>query len=148
MVKRILPLVILLSTVAFSYSYAAAPKEETPPPQTLSAEDIASFEKKFREIDVYMNFFKEKMVEHDDIILLYTEAERQFRDLKTSPDISDIKLAKEYLNTKIDILDNKAKQKVSYIKRMELMYQTMVIMGLGIIVYMSIYSIYMYIRRK
>ncbi len=148
MVKRILPLIILLSTFTFCYSYAAVPKDETPPPQTLSAEEIASFEKKFREIDGYMNFLKEKMVEHDDIILLYTDAERLFRDLKTSPDISDIKIAKEYLNTKIDILDNRAKQKVSYIKRMELMYQSMVIMGLGIIIYMSIYSIYMYIRRK
>lgn len=147
MVKRLLPLIILLLFFTLSFSYAAEQKDEVPP-QTFSAEDIAAFEKKFREIDVYMNFFKMKMVEHDDIILLYTDAERLFRDLKTSPDISDIKLAREHLNTKIDIVESRARQKVSYIKRMDFMYQAMVILGLGIIVYMAIYSIYMYVRRK
>ncbi len=147
MVKKILFMIILSLAISFNFSYAADIKDEIQP-QTFSAEEITVFEKKFKEIDTYMNFFREKMVEHDDIIKTYTDAERLFRDLKTSPDISDINLAREHLNTKIEVLESKAKQKVSYIKRMDFMYQTMIVLGLAIIVFMVIYSIYMYVRRK
>jgi hypothetical protein len=147
MVKKLLFMIILSLIVLLNFSYAVETKEEIQP-QTFSAEEISAFDKKFKEIDVYMNFFREKMVEHDDIIKSYTDAERLFRDLKTSPDISDINLAREHLNTKIDNLEGKAKQKVSYIRRMDFMYQTMVILGLGIIIFMVVYSIYMYLRRK
>lgn len=147
MVKKLLSIIILFFVISAGFLYAADPKMEYQP-QTLSAEEISAFEKKFKEIDVYMSFFREKMVEHDDIIKAYTDAERLFRDLKTAPDISDINLAREHLDTKIEILEGKAKQKVSYIRRMDFMYQTMVILGLGIIVFMVIYSIYMYVRRK
>jgi ABC-type iron transport system FetAB ATPase subunit len=140
-------MIILSLIVLLNFSYAVETKDEIQP-QTFSAEEISAFDKKFKEIDVYMNFFREKMVEHDDIIKSYTDAERLFRDLKTSPDISDINLAREHLNTKIDNLEGKAKQKVSYIRRMDFMYQTMVILGLGIIIFMVVYSIYMYLRRK
>lgn len=147
MVKKILSMIILTLVISLNFSYAADIKDEIQP-QTFSAEEISVFEKKFKEIDIYMNFFREKMVEHDDIISSYTDAERLFRDLKTSPDISDINLAREHLKTKIEILEGKAKQKVSYIRRMDFMYQTMVILGLAIIVFMAVYSIYMYVRRK
>ncbi len=147
MVKKLLFMIILSLIVLLNFSYAVETKDEIQP-QTFSAEEISAFDKKFKEIDVYMNFFREKMVEHDDIIKSYTDAERLFRDLKTSPDISDINLAREHLNTKIDNLEGKAKQKVSYIRRMDFMYQTMVILGLGIIIFMVVYSIYMYLRRK
>lgn len=147
MVKKLLFMIILSLIVLLNFSYAVETREEIQP-QTFSAEEISVFDKKFKEIDVYMNFFREKMVEHDDIIKSYTDAERLFRDLKTSPDISDINLAREHLNTKIDNLEGKAKQKVSYIRRMDFMYQTMVILGLAIIIFMVVYSIYMYLRRK
>ncbi|HOP28731.1 MAG TPA: hypothetical protein P5120_01660 [Spirochaetota bacterium] len=147
MVKKILSMIILNLVIIYNFSNAADIKNEIQP-QTFSAEEITVFEKKFKEIDTYMNFFREKMVEHDDIIKTYTDAERLFRDLKTSPDISDINLAREHLNTKIEVLESKAKQKVSYIKRMDFMYQTMIVLGLAIIVFMVIYSIYMYVRRK
>lgn len=147
MVKKLLPLIILLSIFSLTFSFAEEQEEEIQP-QTFSADEIAAFEKKFREIDAYMKYFKEKMVEHDDIISMYTDTERLFRELKTSPDISDISLAREHLNTKLEILDTKAKQKVSYIRRMDFMYQTMVILGLAIIVFMVLYSIYMFVRRK
>lgn len=147
MVKKLLPLIILLSIFSLTFSFAEEQEEEIQP-QTFSADEISAFEKKFREIDVYMKYFKEKMVEHDDIISMYTDTERLFRELKTSPDISDISLAREHLNTKLEILDTKAKQKVSYIRRMDFMYQTMVILGLAIIVFMVLYSIYMFVRRK
>jgi len=147
MAKKLLSMIILSLILSLNFSFAAETRDEIQP-QTFSAEEISAFEKKFKEIDVYMNFFREKMVEHDDIIKAYTDAERLFRDLKTSPDISDINLAREHLNTRIDILEGKAKQKVSYIKRMDFMYQTMVVLGLVIIIFMAVYSIYMYIRRK
>lgn len=145
MIKKLLSLIILF--LLFSFSYAAELKDE-PLAQTFSAEEIAAFEKKFKEIDVYMNYLKDKMVEHNDIITMYSDTERIFRDFKTSPDISDIVLAREFLNSKLDILEEKAKQKVSYTRRMDFMYQTMVILGLASIIYMVIYSIYMYVRRK
>ncbi len=147
MVKKLLSVIIFSLIIFLNISYAAETKVEVQP-QTLSADEITAFEKKFKEIYIYMNFFREKMVEHDDIIKSYTDAERLFRDMKTSPDISDINLAREHLNTKIEILEGKAKQKVSYIKRMDFMYQTMIVLGLLIIVFMAVYSIYMYIRRK
>jgi len=147
MTKKLLSMIVFSVFIFLNHSYAADTKTEIQP-QTFSIEEISAFEKKFKEIDVYMNFFREKMVEHDDIIKSYTDAERLFRDLKTSPDISDINLARELLNTKIDILEGRAKQKVSYIKRMDFMYQTMIVLGLAIIVFMVIYSIYMYLRRK
>jgi hypothetical protein len=147
MVKKLLSVIIFSLIIFLNISYAAETKVEVQP-QTLSADEITAFEKKFKEIDIYMNFFREKMVEHDDIIKSYTDAERLFRDMKTSPDRSDINLAREHLNTKIEILEGKAKQKVSYIKRMDFMYQTMIVLGLLIIVFMAVYSIYMYIRRK
>ncbi|HOP63293.1 MAG TPA: hypothetical protein PK358_07835 [Spirochaetota bacterium] len=147
MVKKYLPLILVLLLFAFSISYGARSDEETQP-RIFSAEEISDFEKKFKEIDVYMEYFREKMVEHNDIIDVYTDAERLFRDLKTSPDIVDIELAREHLNTKLENLREKAEQRMSYIKRMDLMYQTMTILGLVIIVFMVVYSIYMFARRK
>lgn len=147
MVKKLLPLIIFLSIFSLNFSYAEEP-EEGIQPRTFSADEIAAFEKRFREIDVYMNLFKEKMIEHDDIISMYVDTERLFRELKTSPDISDINLAREHLKTKLDMLEMKAKQKVSYIKRMDFMYQSMVVLGLALIVFMALYSIYMFVRRK
>ena len=147
MVKKYLPLILVLLLFSFSVSHGARQDDENEP-RIFSAEEISSFEQKFREIDVYMEYFREKMVEHNDIIDVYTDAERLFRDLKTSPDISDIDLAREHLNAKLEILREKAEQRMSYIKRMDLMYQTMTILGLIIIVFMVVYSIYMFARRK
>ena len=148
MIKRvILPSLLMLLLFNVSFAVTAEPVEQEQA-QTFSPEDISAFEKKFKEIDVYIDYLKAKMVEHNDIISMYTEAERLFRDLKTSPDIKDIELSRQHLKLKLEILEEKAEQKVSYIKRMDFMYQAMLILGMTMIIFMVVYSIYMYARRK
>lgn len=146
MIKRVI-LPSLLMLLLFNVSFAVTP-EPVEQPLTFSPEDVSAFEKKFKEIDVYMDYLKAKMVEHNDIISMYTEAERLFRDLKTSPDIKDVELSRQHLKLKLEILEEKARQRVSYLKRMDFMYQSMLILGMIMIIFMVVYSIYMYARRK
>ncbi len=145
MIKKLIPLVMLLLFI--SLSFAAEPVPDTQL-RTFSAEEISNFEKRFREIDIHMNYLKEKMVEQEEIISMYAETERLFRELKTSPDISDLNMAREYLTSKLNILEETSKERVSYVRRMDFMYQAMVVMGMAIIIFMIIYSIYMFARRK
>jgi len=147
MIKRLLLLTLVIPVVLFNYSYAADVQPEIQP-QTFSSEEISAFEKKFKDIESNLNYLKNKMVEYNEIITLYTDAEKFFRELKTSPDIKDINLARQHLKMKLENLDEKTKQKVSYIKIMDFMFQGMVISGMILIIFMATYSIYMFARRR
>lgn len=146
MIKRLFLLTLVIPVILLN-SYAADVQPAVQP-QTFSSEEISAFEKKFKEIEVNLNYLKEKTVEYNEIITLYSDAEKFFRELKTSPDIKDINLARQHLKTKLEILDEKSKQRASYIKRMEFMYQAMIVFGMISVIVMVSYSIYMYGRRK
>ncbi|HOK02323.1 MAG TPA: hypothetical protein PKX79_06685 [Spirochaetota bacterium] len=140
----------ILVFLLFLPFYAFSAKEENLnlAQKTFSQEDIQLFENRFKDIKGHLDFFNDRAVEYNEILKLYTEADKLFRDFKTSPDVGDVALAKELLESKLSILEEKVRLKYVSIRKMEILYTTMVFSGLGIIIFMVIYSIYMYLRRK
>ena len=116
-------------------------------PQNIE-NDFSSIEKKFKAIDESVNYLKTKNIDINDILTLYAEAESLFREVKYASELKDYDMSVRFLNHKISILEEKSLDRVSLAKRMDLMYILMVSMGVAIIVIMSLYSIYMYSRRK
>lgn len=116
-------------------------------PQNLE-NDFSSIEKRFKTVDESINYLKTKNIDINDIITLYTEAESLFREVKYASELKDYDMSVRFLSHKISILEEKSLERVSLAKRMDLMYILMVSMGAAIIVIMSLYSIYMYSRRK
>jgi hypothetical protein len=110
--------------------------------------DISSIEKRFKAIDASMAYLKNKNVDINDIITLYTESESMFREVKYTSELKDYDMTLKFLSHRLSILEEKTLERVSLAKRMDLMYILMVGMGMVIIVGMSVYSIYMYSRRK
>jgi len=110
--------------------------------------DISSIEKRFKAIDTSMAYLKNKNVDINDIITLYTESESMFREVKYTSELKDYDMTLKFLSHRLAILEEKTLERVSLAKRMDLMYILMVGMGMVIIVGMSLYSIYMYSRRK
>lgn len=110
--------------------------------------DFSSIEKRFKTIDDSINYLKTKNIDINDIITIYTEAESLFREVKYTSELKDYDMSVRFLSHKISILEEKSLERVSLAKRMDLMYILMVSMGAAIIVIMSLYSIYMYSRRK
>ena len=113
-----------------------------------NANDISTFEKRFKAVDESMKFLKNKNIDNNDLITLYTDTEALLRDIKYASEIKDYDLTVKFLSHKLSILEDKSLERVSLVKRMDLMYMLMVIMGMTIIIGMSIFSIYMYSRRK
>ena len=116
--------------------------------QIKNANDIASFEKRFKAVDESMNYLKIKNVDSNDIITLYTDAESLFRELKYASELKDYDMTLRFLSHKLTILEEKSLERVALAKRMDLIYILMVAFGTFIIIIMSGYSIYMYSRRK
>lgn len=116
-------------------------------PDTIE-KDFSTFEKRFKAIDESINYLKSKNVDSNDIITMYAEAESLFREVKYASELKDYDMTVRFLSHKISILEEKSLERVSLAKRMDLMYILMVSMGGVIVVFMSIYSIYMYSRRK
>ncbi|HNX23338.1 MAG TPA: hypothetical protein PKG60_04780 [Spirochaetota bacterium] len=116
-------------------------------PDTIE-KDFSTFEKRFKAIDESINYLKSKNVDSNDIITMYAEAESLFREVKYASELKDYDMTVRFLSHKISILEEKSLERVSLAKRMDLMYILMVSMGGVIVIFMSIYSIYMYSRRK
>jgi len=113
-----------------------------------TANEILSFEQRFKAVDESMNYLKSKNIDSNDIISVYTDAESLFRELKYTSELKDYDMAVRFLSHKLSVLEEKSSDRVSLARRMDLMYILMVSMGIIIIVVMSLYSIYMYSRRK
>ncbi len=114
----------------------------------LSGEDSALIASR---LSVSQNFVKSMMqddIETADLIPELKEAEKIFDSLKSSTEIKDPAAVKDMLIAKLAILENRAQERINLHKRMNLLYQIMVISGMLIIVVMIIYSIYMYSQRK
>ncbi len=95
-----------------------------------------------------MNFLNSKNIDHNDIIILYGEAESLLKEIKSNPELKDYDMTLKLLSNRISLLEEKSVERVSLVKRMDFMYNLMVGLGLAVIVLMSSYSIYMYSRRK
>jgi len=115
---------------------------------TGSADDISAFEKRFKAIDQSMAYLKNKNIDSNDIITIYTDAESLFREVKYTSELKDYDMTIKFLSDKLSVLEEKSLDRVSLAKRMDLIYIIMVGMGLIIITLMSFYSIYTYSRRK
>ncbi len=120
---------------------------QTELPQNIE-NDFSSIEKKFKAIDESISYLKTKSIDINDILTLYSEAESLFREVKYASELKDYDMSVRFLNHKISILEEKSLDRVSLAKRMDLMYILMVSMGAAIVIIMSVYSIYMYSRRK
>jgi len=113
-----------------------------------NANDIILFEKRFKAVDESLNYLKSKNIDSNDIITIYAEAESLFREVKYASELKDYDMTIRFLSQKLLILEEKSLERVSLARRMDLMYILMVSMGIGVIIVMSLYSIYMYSRRK
>ena len=118
----------------------------------ISAEysgQISSLEKRFKAIDGSMNYLKKNNVDQNNIIKIYSEAESLFRDIKETPEqIKDYDMALKFLSQKLSVIEEKSAERISFAGRTGFMYIVMIATGSGIILFMMIYSIIMYVRRK
>lgn len=137
-------LLLVLFTVA---PLSSQEESRTEPVRDISKE-ISLFEKKFKSINESMNFLNSKNIDHNDIIILYGEAESLLKEIKSNPELKDYDMTLKLLSNRISLLEEKSVERVSLVKRMDFMYNLMVGLGLAVIVLMSSYSIYMYSRRK
>lgn len=113
-----------------------------------TARDISPFEKRFKNINQSISYLKDNNIDYSDITAIYSEAESLLKDIKNNSDFKDYDMTIKFLSGKISILEEKTADRVSLAKRMNFLYIVMVSMGLGIIVVISLYSIYLYSRRK
>ena len=110
---------------------------------------ILTFEKKFRSINQSIDYLKKNNMETADISKIYTDAGNLFKEIKDNPDsLKDYDMALQLLTEKISALEEKTAEKIAFARRTAFMYIIMVAAGLGIILFMVIYSVLMYFRRK
>ncbi|HPS56728.1 MAG TPA: hypothetical protein PK514_01355 [Spirochaetota bacterium] len=150
MYKKGLILFFLLSILAAPLFSAKEKEQEVIPVETirLSGEDSALIASK---LSVSQNLVKSMMqdeIEAADLIPMLKECEKIFDSLKSSTDIKDPFAVKDMLLAKLAALESKAQERIYLHKRMNLLYQIMVVSGMLIIVVMIVYSIYMFSKRK
>lgn len=139
-------LLSLLSIPLFS----AKVEELVPPvePLRLSGEDSALIASKLSVSQNLVKYMMQNDIETADLIPMLKENEKIFDSLKSSTDIKDPFTVKDMLLLKLSILESRAQDRISLHRRMNLMYQIMVVSGMLLIVLMIVYSIYMYSKRK
>lgn len=110
---------------------------------------ILTLEKKFRVLDESIAYLKKNNMEIADIDRIHTEAGGLFREIKDNPDaFKDYDMALQLLSVKVAVLEEKTAERISFARRSAFMYIVMVVAGAGILLFMIIYSVSMYIRRK
>jgi|GEM_PF-660465 hypothetical protein len=114
----------------------------------LSGKDSALIASKLAASQNLIKSMMQDDIETADFIPELKEAEKIFDSLKSSTEIKDPVAVKDMLLAKLEILDIKAQDRISLHKRMDLLYQFMVISGIIVGILILIYSIYMYSRRK
>lgn len=110
--------------------------------------DISSFEKRFKAIDETVLYLKKHNIDISDITPIYSEAEALFREIRYPSSLKDYNMASKFLSEKLTIVEEKSSDKVSFSKSMNIIYILMLTMGCSIVIVMTIYSAYMYSRRK
>jgi cell division protein FtsL len=110
--------------------------------------EISELESRFRNITESLDYLKKKNVDSNDIITMYTETESLFRELKLVSELKDYDIINRFLQHRLTALEEKTLERVSLAKRMDFIYIIMVTMGSVAIIVMSVYSVYMYSRRK
>ncbi len=138
---------LMISGLLFVFFTGSPLLSQNELPQNVE-NDFSSIEKRFKNVDESINYLKTKNIDINDIITIYTEAESLFREVKYASELKDYDMSVRFLSHKISILEEKSLERVSLAKRMDLMYILMVSIGVTIIVILSLYSIYMYSRRK
>ena len=130
--------------------YSAKVEDQTSSVETvrLSGEDSAMIASKLSEAQKLIKLMMKEDIESADLIPLLKENEKIYDNLKTSTDIKDPVAVKEMLLAKLAAFEGKAQDRIYLHKRMNLMYQIMVISGMLAIILMIIYSIYMFSKRK
>ena len=110
---------------------------------------ILTFEKKFKTIDQSIDYLKKNNMEIAEINIAYEDAGNLFKEIKDNPDsLKDYDMALMLLQAKVSMLEEKISGKISFAGRSAFMYIVMVATGIGIILFMVIYLILMYFRRK
>jgi len=115
---------------------------------TSNTIDFSEFEKKLKLIDEKMAYLKNNSIESNDIITLYKEADSLYQGLKNGGENRDSDQAQKFLSYKLSVLEEKSTERISFARSMDIIYILMTGMGLAIVIIMSIYSGYMYSRRK
>lgn len=114
----------------------------------LSGEDSALIASKLSAAQNLVKSMIQDEIDTSDLIPLLKESEKTFYFLKSSPDIKDPVALKDMLLARLASLEVKAQERITLHKRMNLLYQIMVVSGMIVIIVMIIYSIYMFSRRK
>lgn len=137
---------IILSIIFMLQGITAFSQNENTPDYSAQ---ILSLEKKFKVLNESIAYLKNKNMDTADISKTYAEAGNLFKDIKDNPDsLRDYDMALQLLSVKISTLEEKTADKISFARRTAFMYIVMVTAGAGIILFMVIYSILMYLRRK
>ncbi len=114
----------------------------------LLTEDIQRIEEKLKIINNNITYLKNEQVDYIEFTEKLDEAEKLYYDLKFSDQIKDVVITRKLLTSNLTELISLTQRRVAFVKRMELMYRLMVVMGMSIIIILLVYSIYMYSRRK
>lgn len=148
MVKRIFIIVMLFIAIAMSLFPAQNDENQETIVFQLSADDSMVIAQQLASVQNNIKIMLDNGIECSDLIRSLKEAESVFENLKTSVEIKDPGASKDLLLLKISAVDSKARERVNMHKRMNLLYQIMVISGMCVIIMMILYSIYMYSKRK
>ena len=137
--------ILILLLVLFPFT-AVFPESDNPADYSSQ---ILSLEKKFRTIDQSFEYLKKNNAELGDLSKIREDALNLFKEIKDNPDsLKDYDMALQLLDARVSILEEKSAEKISFVRRSAFMYIIMAIAGTGIILFMVIYLILMYLRRK
>lgn len=147
--KLIFPCFILIFiTVNPLFPQNQNPSDSSTAVVTGGHDELSEIEKRFKSIDETVVYLKNKNVDISDINAMYSDAENLFKELKYNAEIKDYYMTLKFLTEKLSVIEEKSSQRVTFARRMNVIYILMVVMGLSIVVIMGGYSIYMYLRRK
>lgn len=152
MYKKGMLLLFILSILAVPLFSAKAAKDEQElvPVETvrLSGEDSALIASRLSAAQNMVKSMMQNDIETADLIPVLTDSEKIFDSLKTSTDIKDPAVLRDLVLARLAALEIKAQDRIYLHKRMNLLYQIMVVTGMLLIVIMIVYSIYMFSKRK
>jgi hypothetical protein len=109
---------------------------------------FSAFEERFKAVEKSLSYLKEKNMDSEDISSLYAEAEGFLKDLKQNTVQAEQESGRKFLSHLLSVIEEKSFERVVLAKRMDTLYIIMVSLGIIIIAGMSIYSVFMYMRRR
>ncbi len=146
MMKKLFALALMFFFIGILSLYAAEEKKVIP--ANFSGQDSALIAQKLSAAQSRMKQLIDNNIDCSDLMSRLAETQKKFDELKSSLEIKDPAASRDLLLASIESIEARAAERMLLNRRMDVIYQIMVILGMLAIVLMIVYSIYMYSKRK